>query len=598
MRIKSVLKIVATIAAISVIIHIQPPAANAQTFQSCLVEDEDALFIQLRERARDGYSAAYHEFDFQTQVISAWRSADVTSIIQAEAAEAGKQYGGEDFLERQINRRGTSYSEEMAEAAIKTIADQTFSTPAVQDAIESVVENSVDRFLTYLVLRSDNVAIDMGLCFSDFLSLNFPPIVQSAASQHFDSIREAVQLESPNPQNPNFELPTSAVLGSILVALNAIRRNIISKISKQVASRVITRLVSRGIPYVGWALLAYEVIAQRDGSIPEIVDSLTGPEIIGELQNEIASEINSAVSRQIPDIAQEIVRATMKDWHIFVADNETVVALSKTNPRFRRYLDQFSSNEDLAPIRDAVALIVRLGGEDALNGIIDRNQMSAVLRLSVAGQQLARETNSLEIALQWSARAPNRLDEVLVSELYRMKTPTELSEREINFLLDLPSPQVIRSAALLPSYDVQFLSQIDRVSATIFLETLPTDRTVEAVKALRSITSADARNTALRHVSGDRYNPETLIADLNAVSVSRNQNLAATLVFSSQSIIDSVFPRAVLAAIAGDVSWRLLLRAYYRELTILGLILLTIFVFGWLRRPKRQEVVIRHEKNH
>lgn len=601
MRAHSILQILAVIVAICTIPHLRPQAVSAQTFQSCLVEDEDALFIRLQERARNGYSAAHQEFDFETHVGNAWRSADMTSIIGAAATEAGIQYGGEGFFEREANRRLTSYSRSRAEAAVEAIADQTFSSLAVQDALEAVVEGSVDRFLTYLVRRSEDVAIDMGHCFSEFLSLNFPPIVQSAASQHFGAIRETVQTEGPSPQIPGFDLATPGVLGTTLVALSAIRRQITTRITGQVASRVAARLATRAIPYVGWALLGYEVILQRDGSLPEIVESMTGQAIIQGLQIEIAREINDEVRRQIPNISQEIVRATMNDWRSFVADNETVLALSQTNPRFRRYLDQFSSNEDLAPVRDAVALIVRLGGEEALNGVIDRNQMSAVLRLSTPGQQLARETNSLEIALQWSERAPNRLNEVLASELYRMKTPTELSEREIDFILDLTDPQLIRSAALLPSNDVQFLSQIDRVSAAILLETLPTDRTVEAIEALRSIRTPDAMNTALRHVSGDRYKAETLIEDINAVGASRDQDLAAQLVFSAPSLLNSItsmrIPRAVQAAAAGDVSWRLLLHAYHRQFAILGGIVFFLFVIGWLRRPRRQEVVIRHEKN-
>lgn len=600
MREHSFLKVLAAILVISTIPHLGSQAASAQTFQSCMVEDEDTLFIKLQERARNGYSVAHQEFDFEIHVGNAWRSAGMTSIIGMEATEAGIQYGGEGFLEREANRRLTSYSRSRAEAAVEKIADQTFSSTAVREALEVVVEGSVDRFLTYLSRRSEDVAIDMGQCFSEFLSMNFPPIVRSAATQHFASIQETLQIESPGPQVPGLELTTPGVLGTTLVALGAVRRQIVTRITGQVAGRVAARLATRAIPYVGWALVGFEVIWQRDGSLPEIVESMTGPAIIQGLQVEIAREIKDEVKRQIPQISQEIVRATMDDWRSFVADNETVLALSQTNARFRRYLDQFSSNEDLAPVRNAVVLIVRLGGEETLNDIIDRNQMSAVLRLSAPGQQLAKETNSLETALQWGERAPNRLNEVLKSELYKMKSPTELSAKEIDFILNLSDQRLIRSAALLPSDDVGFLSSIDRSSAEILLGTLPEDRTPEAVGALRTIVAQDAKNTIFRYLSVDRYQSETLIADLRAVGASKDQDLAANLIFSPPSFLGSItsmrIPQSVQAALAGDVSWRLLLRAYHLQIVALGVVVLSLIVFGWIRRPRRQEVVIRHEK--
>jgi len=137
MRAHSILQLLAAIVAISTIPHLGPQAASAQTFQSCLVEDEDALFIRLQERARNGYSAAHQEFDFETHVGNAWRSADMTSIIGAAATEAGIQYGGEGFFEREANRRLTSYSRSRAEAAVETIADQTFSSLACQSAFKT-----------------------------------------------------------------------------------------------------------------------------------------------------------------------------------------------------------------------------------------------------------------------------------------------------------------------------------------------------------------------------------------------------------------------------------------------------------------------------
>lgn len=573
--------------------------ASAQTFQSCLVENEDALFAGLQQRASEGYAAAHQEFDFAIHVQNAWRQVDMTSIIETAAREAGTRYGGDRFFEREANRRLTSYSRSRAETAVEAIADQTFSSAAVRDGLESVIEASVDRFLTFLVRRSEGVAIDMGQCFSDFLSINFPPIVQSAANQHFSEIHIDT-TGRPSPLAPGPSIAPPAVLGPVLVAIGALRRQIVTRITGQITTRIAARLATRAIPYVGWALIGFEIIWQRDGAIPEIIDSMTGVAIIQGLQAEIAREITDEVGRQMPQISREVVRETMSGWQSFVVDNETVLTLSQTNERFRRYLEQFSSNDDLAPVRDAVALIVGLGGEDALNEIIDRGQMSAVLRLGVPGQTLARETGSLQTALAWSERAPNRLDEVLFFELYRHKSPAELSTREINFILDLRDQELIRSAALLPSDDVRFLSQIDRVSVAILLETLPTDQTLDAIEALRSIRTQDAQNAVWRHISGDRYAADTIIADLQIVGASRNQSLAAQMIFAPPSFFSQRawvrIPQDFLAATSGDVSWRLLLNSYHRQLLTLGGIILFLFLFGWLRKPRRQEVVIRHEK--
>lgn len=572
--------------------------ASAQTFQSCLSDNEDALFISISERARIGYAAAHNEFDYHNAVRIAWRESEMPDAIASSAEAAGEAYGGDRFFQREINRRCTSYRRGCAADAVEAIAEQTFSSATVTDGLERVVERSVEQFLNHLSRRSEQVAQDMGICFAEFLEVNYPRIVQVAAQGHFQAIN--VDTPSNGPAAPTLDVPTAGITGTTLVALGAFRRQIASRITGSVVSRILGRLATRSIPYIGWALLAFEVFFERDGSIPTIEESMTGSELTERFQNEIADEIQAEVAQQIPIISREIVQQMMADWRRFVADNELVLALSQSNQRFNSYLNQFPSDAELAPVRDAVALIVNLEGEESLNQIIDRNQMSTILRLSFEGRQFARETGSLEMAIGWSAIVPNRLTEVLSSDLYRYKSASEITANEAIFILNLSDYRLIRNTALLPREDVRFLSQMDQVSARKILETVHSDRIQEVITAFRNISDEKALNAIRRHISGEQYQAETLIQRLNAVGSSRDQDLAASLVFLRPSFLESFTPlgslRAVRSAAAGDVSWHLIVQRYYTELTFILAVISFFVLLGWLRRPRRQEVVVRYEK--
>jgi hypothetical protein len=119
---------------------------------------------------------------------------------------------------------------------------------------------------------------------------------------------------------------------------------------------------------------------------------------------------------------------------------------------FKRFLDTVKS-DDLPKLDEVVALVLASEGEAGIIRRLDNGTLHrAVSGLPTGAIDIARETQSLETALQWSAVAGDSLAKVVEFEIYRQAKPDSFTKASLQKLLGLQDRvAVIRLAALQPA---------------------------------------------------------------------------------------------------------------------------------------------------
>jgi hypothetical protein len=139
-------------------------------------------------------------------------------------------------------------------------------------------------------------------------------------------------------------------------------------------------------------------------------------------------------------------------WLEFRRAHAKVVELADRQEAFKAFLDTVKP-DDLAKLDEVVALVLAGEGEAGISRRLDNGTLHrAVSGLPAGAIDIARETQSLEAALQWSAVAGDSLGKVVEFEIYRQAKPETFTKASLQRLLALQDRvAVVRLAALQPA---------------------------------------------------------------------------------------------------------------------------------------------------
>jgi len=586
----------------SLLISTYPTNSYSQNFRSCASEDENLLLEALRERALISYQEAHNEFDYEIATINAWRDAHVTEIIAIESEKAGAEVGDESgFVFQRLKKLGTGIMPSQAKKAATEIASKTFEGRAFNNGIEKVVEGVSQRFVNHLSIYTEDVAKSLGSCFTDFLSTNYAPIIQSAATDFM------VEME-PDIGNPSESIGTGGinkdavvgVVSGVMVAVVAtLRRQLIRRITGNIMGRIVGRLAAYAVPYAGWLYAFYEIATSWNGSIPTIIENINDSSSIRQIQRDISSEIEQAVELEVPGISKDIVDASMSSWNHFVKSNELILSIAQTNPRFDRYLRQFSRDEDFSPVREAVSLIVKLGGEATLEEMIDKGQIADVLQLRPSAKNIARDLSNVRAAIEWQDLVGVKVDTVYSSNLHKYHTsPSSLSDININFLINHSDYSNFPALASLPESSITLLRSIDQNSLGILLDNHRAINIESISESISRVANDSARNRIWRNINSDRFKANHIENDVFIIANSNDQDLSSRIVFSSTiNKLNPLFLSNVFGALVdGRISKDIIRTHFIYVFAVLILIcfVLILFLLKLMRsllRKKSSEVV-------
>jgi hypothetical protein len=201
----------------------------------------------------------------------------------------------------------------------------------------------------------------------------------------------------------------------------------------------------------GLILIAKDIWDFRHGVLPIIGTEMKSKETKDKVRDELAKSVSEQIGDSIKEISDKTADRVVEIWLEFRRAHAKVVELADRQVAFKLFLDTVKP-DDLAKLDEVVALV--LAGERGRhrrrldNGTLHR----AVSGLPTGAIEIARETQSLEAALQWSAVAGDSLGKVVEFEIYRQARPDAFTKASLQRLLDLQDRvAVIRLAALQPA---------------------------------------------------------------------------------------------------------------------------------------------------
>lgn len=549
------------------------PAALPST--ACEVANDEAFAAVLADVTRDSVKRVHDTFDYRGAVQDAWRVADMDGVLAAEAEEAGTELRDElgpwwTYL--------TGWGVGAREAAGK-VADRVFGGEAFETAVQDVARLAIEDLAMAFASDRERLVDPVQRCLTAYLDANYPAIVGTSARASFSI--GALDASVGEVDGPRTLLDFATIVAGItLIVSGRIVRRIGARVAGGVARRVVGKIASRAIPIVGWLLLAWEAVFGQAGAVPSIVEAMHDRQMVVGLQTEIAAELKIGMGENLDEISDGIVVETLGYWRRFRTDHQTLLGLIETRPSVRAYLEGLEAGDDLAPVNVALVRVLEIGGEETLVDLVERGRIGEAVSMSTEGYRIARDLDDVVAALDWEAVAPTRLSQVLQTDLHRVRRAGDLTPEALSFVLDLGGwPTVGAIAAMSPDL-VETLPRYGETRVKLAARAFDAREVGRYFAALRQVDDIQARNTVWAELSATSGRPDAFLGKVEAVAASRDQAVAADILFSSsfallqpQRIVD-----AFSAAVRGEIAWSVVAERYW-VISIVAAIIL-VFLLG------------------
>ncbi|HEX5999376.1 MAG TPA: hypothetical protein VFZ16_08255, partial [Hyphomicrobiaceae bacterium] len=386
------------------------------------------------------------------------------------------------------------------------------------------------------------------------------------------------------------------IAGVIVLVVRRQLTNMAARMGQRVIGSILTRLVASVAGIIGVVLIAKDIWDFRHGVLPIVADEMKGAATKEKVRQELAVTIKDHIDQSLQEIAQSTADRVMQIWGDFRRAHTKVLELAERNADFRRLLDSLRP-ADLPRLDEVVDLVLASEGEDGVvRRLGDGTLHKAVLSLSPAALQIAREARSLEVALEWSAIAGDSLGKVVDLEIHRRSTPEAFSKATLARLITLDDRVATLRLAALPPATRDILLELDNPGVINLARGLDESQLTSLARYLTALEKPSAQ----RILSAVGQNPARM-AELasprvrEAIIASRDQAAAVAMMLQAETAVD---PTALIAhsrlVLDGRVSPVLLWEKHTTALLAAGL--LALILLALLKRllfPTRPRIVVQ-----
>ncbi|MCH9764832.1 MAG: hypothetical protein K0U34_02410, partial [Alphaproteobacteria bacterium] len=323
------------------------------------------------------------------------------------------------------------------------------------------------------------------------------------------------------------------------VTLLIVRRqmaNMARRIGQRIAGSVLSRLVSVVAGGVGVVLIAKDVWDLRHGVLPIIADEMKSKSTKDKVRAEVSRSIASHINNHLDDIARGTSEQIVAIWQKFRRAHSKALDLADRTPKFRSFLDDIKP-EQLAHLDEVVSIVLEKEGEaGVLKRLSDGTLDTAVKRLPAEALTIARETRSVDQAIQWQAIAGDQLPVVVAHELHQRAAPNSFTKQSLDRLLALEDRLAIVRLAGLAKGARDTLFEMDKPELKRLAHNLTEAELATLASYLTGLKTA-SRARVLAAVSEDPSRMISLksVSVRDAVMASRDQQAAIDMLLRDGS---------------------------------------------------------------
>jgi hypothetical protein len=582
-------------------------AQSDQTLQECTQVDEAALQDELNRVTQQIFSRALDEVDLATIVNQEWQRVDIDPLLDAEVDHAVERIKSEQAL---WDKFLSGWSADKAEELTRAVAGSAFESEAFAQKVEALSLAVADELAAQIAVLSAESVSAAFYCLQTFIADNYANVLVRQFEDQVRTATENIEFASSS------ELDTSILgvldqhktaLGGIGVIVAAqIARRIVQNIGQQIARRVAGRIAGRVlgrigteiIPIVGWivgtGLIAYDIYSSRDGALPQIQEQLKSAEVKAGIRDEIVAAMEPEFRREAPQIARDVANDLFSQWSAVKRNIRQVIDLTATDPAFAALMEQLETPDELAQLVNLVGVALPALGQEAFHQAVADGTLAQVLRQPPGTIQLVEATKSIDTALAWSALAGSMLDQVVEYELYKHKTPVELTRPLLEKLLALDNRATIEKLALMDLPDIESLLTVSTSNLNALAAALSAEDLKVVARFLPHLNQEQRNELISRLISSP-----SLAGLLESTAVQQqlvaSSNIQASLAFLAGPRDLTALSGDVSALLTGQVGWGLFVYKYgtgQSALIGVGLVLLVLILLrllyglvAWLINP-------------
>ena len=582
-------------------------AASSATLEQCLNLSEKDLRSELRTLTRQFFSAELSAVDLPRMVENKWLELGLPDLLETEVSRTIDEVKNETGNWQRL----TSYLlPAQATALAEQIAGRAFTSEVLQKRLETlsseVATDFTDSF-TSVAARSASAATE---CVQSYLGNAYGGAVSTAFAQE---LRTQIETNSRDALTADLEPTTGAGVSSgfgvATIAGSYIARTVVKRLSVQLsrrvagnlAARILGRAGSSVIPVIGWAvgggLIVWDVVnGVVNGPFPAIRRQLAGDETQRQIQEEIANSLREDIPTVSAELSAGIANEVFTQWQSFTQNFRLVLDLAGRNAAFRQDLGRVPEI-DLYKLAE----VVRSVPEWAVLEATRKGELRRVVELPESALEILETSPSITTVLAWADLAGTRLDDVVKTEVYRYKAPTDFSQRTLKRLLNTDNVVTIAEVSTLPKEDMDTLLNLPTANLNALTNEFNSGQ-LETVAWYAEALNQEPFNALVTRLIErpsrlEKFAPEAV---RNAVVDSHEPLTAVTFLGSEPAAgVDyfTAFNRDLSLVFAGKVSGTLFPARYDIDVIVLGtLVFIIVFLavgfllfqsVGLLRRRKR-----------
>ncbi|MEO0730076.1 MAG: hypothetical protein AAFY64_06825 [Pseudomonadota bacterium] len=329
--------------------------------------------------------------------------------------------------------------------------------------------------------------------------------------------------------------------------------------------------------------------------LPIIADDMKSADTRAKVQKELATSIRQQIDQQVDALAIATSNRIADIWRSFQRAHAKTLEIAEGDATFRTYIDTLDKSQ-LKRLDEVVSLLLAKDGSSGVGAALRDGRLArAVTSLSDEAMAIARDRQSIDDALKWSALSGDRLKDVIALGLHQRAQPSDFAWPMLVRLLELDNRAAQLKLAGVSRNDRAILFELENQRLKKLGRGLSQSELATLAGYLRGLDRG-ASQTVLTAVADQPAKMRRLAADhvRQAVTDSRDQARAVNMLLRDGS---ALAPQAIIddlgAAGRGDIHPLLIWERHPIVVfaagfaALLMLLILRSLWFGGARRKRR-----------
>lgn len=452
------------------------------TFQECEQIEDARLRDELNAITQSVFEAEQSSLQVAEIVDRKWVDLDVDATVDVAVDSAIERVRGEEDY---WNRVLSGWSVEKAEELTTKVANYAFGSQVFRDTVAQLSKEIADDLADEIGVMTAKSASSALLCVQEFIGNTFSQTMISILDEQIKAGVNETAFGSGVDTNFTdiLETRTGSLAGVGIIIGTQIAKRLAQKVAQNIAGKVVVRILGRVatsvIPLAGWiigaGLILWDLIESGEGALPQIRESLQGPDVKAEIRAQIAEAVDAEIQATLPELARSVANDVFSEWQDLRLKFPRVLYLARTNPRFQTLLNN-STTAQVDKLAELVAVADEKLEPEQLARTIDMGQFERIFSLPQSAFDILQVGGDPDLVIAWADLAGEAIVQVVETELYRIASPSEFRDRKtLERVLALQDPAAIQKLMGLNQVDQDLLLGLPTEQARSVLLDLSTE---------------------------------------------------------------------------------------------------------------------------